>query len=264
MDSNQNRGILHADFDAFYASVEQRDFPELENKPLAVGGNPRKRGVVASASYEARKFGIKSAMPMSIAVRKCPEVVVVPPRFSVYREVSQQVMEMFKNVTPLVEPLSLDEAYLDVTELIQRNVTPPQIAKELKDNIASNFGLTICTKKTKTMILNHGGSKKDYPKNILIIRNSENDQVKIENVPVFKYLGVKLDFRDYKTGLSEINYRINTANNKFRELKHLFCNKKIDLSTRMIFYNSFVRSRLCYLCGLWNLTKKQENKISKA
>ena len=143
MDSNQNRGILHADFDAFYASVEQRDFPELENKPLAVGGNPRKRGVVASASYEARKFGIKSAMPMSIAVRKCPEVVVVPPRFSVYREVSQQVMELFRNVTPLVEPLSLDEAYLDVTELIHRNVTPPQIAKELKDKIASNFGLTI-------------------------------------------------------------------------------------------------------------------------
>ena len=135
MDSNQNRGILHADFDAFYASVEQRDFPELENKPLAVGGNPRKRGVVASASYEARKFGIKSAMPMSIAVRKCPEVVVVPPRFSVYREVSQQVMELFRNVTPLVEPLSLDEAYLDVTELIHRNVTPPQIAKELKDKI---------------------------------------------------------------------------------------------------------------------------------
>ena len=106
MDSNQNRGILHADFDAFYASVEQRDFPELEDKPLAVGGNPSKRGVVASASYEARKFGIKSAMPMSTAVRKCPEVVVVPPRFSVYREVSQQVMELFRNVTPLVAPLS--------------------------------------------------------------------------------------------------------------------------------------------------------------
>ena len=111
MNSSENRGILHADFDAFYASVEQRDFPELVNRPVAVGGSPSKRGVVASASYEARKFGIKSAMPMSIAVRKCPEVKVVSPRFSVYREVSQQVMEVFRDITPLVEPLSLDEAY---------------------------------------------------------------------------------------------------------------------------------------------------------
>ena len=143
MNSNDNRGILHADFDAFYASVEQRDFPELCDRPVAVGGSPGKRGVVASASYEARKYGIKSAMPMITAVRKCPEVVVVSPRFSVYREVSQQVMEVFRDITPLVEPLSLDEAYLDVTDLIQRNVTPPQIAKKLKYRISSKLGLTI-------------------------------------------------------------------------------------------------------------------------
>lgn len=143
MGSSENRGILHADFDAFYASVEQRDFPELRNRPVAVGGSPRKRGVVASASYEARKFGIKSAMPMSIAVRKCPELVVAPPRFQVYREVSSQVMKVFRNITHLVEPLSLDEAYLDITHLIEDHVTPPQIAKKLKDKVFSKLGLTI-------------------------------------------------------------------------------------------------------------------------
>ena len=143
MNSSHNRGILHADFDAFYASVEQRDFPELSDRPVAVGGSPSKRGVVASASYEARKYGIKSAMPMSTAVRKCSDVVVVSPRFSVYREVSRQVMEVFRDITPLVEPLSLDEAYLDVTDVIQQNVTPPQIAKKLKESISSDLGLTI-------------------------------------------------------------------------------------------------------------------------
>ena len=86
---------MHADFDAFYAAVEQRDFPELRNRPIVVGGSPSRRGVVASASYESRKFGIKSAMPMSTALRKCPETVVVSPRFVVYREVSRQVMEVF-------------------------------------------------------------------------------------------------------------------------------------------------------------------------
>ncbi len=140
---NHNRGILHADFDAFYAAVEQRDFPELRNKPVVVGGSPSRRGVVASASYESRKFGIKSAMAMSTAVRKCPEAVVVSPRFVVYREVSRQVMEVFRDITPLVEPLSLDEAYLDVTHLIADDITPPQIARNLKQKVRSKLGLTI-------------------------------------------------------------------------------------------------------------------------
>ena len=140
---DHSRGILHADFDAFYAAVEQRDFPELRNRPVVVGGSPSRRGVVASASYESRKFGIKSAMPTSIALRKCSEAVVVSPRFAVYREVSRQVMEVFRDITPLVEPLSLDEAYLDVTHLIADNINPPQIAKKLKQKVLSKLGLTI-------------------------------------------------------------------------------------------------------------------------
>ena len=134
---------MHADFDAFYAAVEQRDFPELRNRPIVVGGSPSRRGVVASASYESRKFGIKSAMPMSTALKKCPETVVVSPRFVVYREVSRQVMEVFRDITPLVEPLSLDEAYLDVTHLIADNISPPQIARNLKQKVWSKLGLTI-------------------------------------------------------------------------------------------------------------------------
>ena len=110
------RRIIHVDMDAFYASVEQRDRPELRGRPVAVGGPPESRGVVAAASYEARTFGVRSAIPMARAVRLCPHLVIVPPDFAKYRAVSQQVFAIFRAVTPLVEPLSLDEAYLDVTE----------------------------------------------------------------------------------------------------------------------------------------------------
>ena len=120
MDEGRIRKIIHIDMDAFYASVEQRDDPTLKGKPVAVG-YPAKRGVVAAASYEARSFGVRSAMPSTVAIRKCAELVFVPPRFDVYREVSKEIHAIFKNYTRLVEPLSLDEAYLDVTVQSQRH-----------------------------------------------------------------------------------------------------------------------------------------------
>ena len=121
--------------DAFYASVEQRDRPELRGRPVAVGGDPDKRGVVAAASYEARAFGVRSAIPMSRAVRLCPDLVIVHPDFTKYRTVSKQVFDIFRSVTPLVEPLSLDEAYLDVTENAWSEPLGMNVARRLKHEI---------------------------------------------------------------------------------------------------------------------------------
>ena len=128
--------------DAFYASVEQRDRPELRGRPVVVGGQPDQRGVVAAASYEARVFGIRSAISMAKAVRLCPSVVIVRPDFSKYRAVSQQVFALFRSVTPLVEPMSLDEAYLDVTENAWGETLGMTVARRLKDEIRSATGLT--------------------------------------------------------------------------------------------------------------------------
>ncbi len=136
------RRILHVDMDAFYASVEQRDRPELRGRPVAVGGRPASRGVVAAASYEARRFGVRSAMPMARAVRLCPELEVVRPDFSKYRAVSQQVLEIYRAVTPLVEPLSLDEAYLDVTENTWQEPLGVNVARRIKVEIRERTGLT--------------------------------------------------------------------------------------------------------------------------
>src|SRR6185503_1413158 len=132
----------HVDMDAFYASVEQRDNPSLRGKPVAVGGDPTSRGVVAAASYEARVFGVRSAIPMSRAVRLCPTLVIVRPDFQKYRAVSQQVFAIFKEVTPLVEPLSLDEAYLDVTENSWGEPLGVNVARRLKDAIRERTSLT--------------------------------------------------------------------------------------------------------------------------
>ncbi len=136
------RKILHIDMDAFYASVEQRDNPSLRGKPVAVGGDPGTRGVVAAASYEARTFGVRSAIPMSRAVRLCPSLVVVRPDFQKYRAVSQQVFALYREVTPLVEPLSLDEAYLDVTENAWHEPLAVTVARRLKAAIRDATGLT--------------------------------------------------------------------------------------------------------------------------
>src|SRR5690606_12691611 len=133
--------IIHIDMDAFFASVEQRDFPELKGKPIAVGSES-KRGVVAAASYEARKFGVYSAMPSAIASKKCPDLIFMPARFEVYKAVSRQVREIFLEYTDLVEPLSLDEAYLDVTNNKKQSDSAVQIAKDIKKAILATTGLT--------------------------------------------------------------------------------------------------------------------------
>jgi len=146
-----SRWIIHADLDAFFASVEQLDNPELRGRPVVVGGLPQSRGVVAAASYEARAFGIRSALPMATALRLCPEAVRVPPRFERYTEISRRVMDIFRRFTPLVEPISLDEAFLDVTEAVEkgRPVEEPGlsraegIARATKERVRQEVGLTV-------------------------------------------------------------------------------------------------------------------------
>jgi DNA polymerase-4 len=138
--SAPQRKIIHVDMDAFYASVEQRDNPELRGKPVAVGGS-RERGVVAAASYEARKFGVRSAMPSVTAKRECPDLIFVKPRFDVYRAISQQIREIFAEHTPVIEPLSLDEAYLDVTDNIHGIPLARDIALAIRARIKAETGL---------------------------------------------------------------------------------------------------------------------------
>ncbi|MCA8831169.1 DNA polymerase IV [Hymenobacter pini] len=141
MDPAETRKIIHLDMDAFYASVEQRDNPVLRGKPVAVGG-ARQRGVVAAASYEARQFGVRSAMSSAVAARKCPELVFVKPRFEVYKEVSRQIRGIFAEYTPLIEPLSLDEAYLDVTENLKGIASATRIAEQIRAEILQKTQLT--------------------------------------------------------------------------------------------------------------------------
>ncbi len=138
---NIQRKIIHIDMDAFYASVEQMDFPELKGKPLAVGGS-EVRGVVSAASYEARKFGVRSAMSGVQAKRNCPELIFVKPRFERYKEISKKIRKIFLDYTDLVEPLSLDEAYLDVTQNKKGNPSATLIAQEIRKRIFEEVGLT--------------------------------------------------------------------------------------------------------------------------
>ena len=139
-DSKQ-RKIIHIDMDAFFASIEQRDFPELRGKPVAVG-SPDRRGVIAAASYEARKYGIRSAMPSAIAKQKCPHLIFVKHRFDVYKQVSKQIREIFHRYTDQVEPLSIDEAYLDVTSNKPGISLATDIAKAIREDIYQETGLT--------------------------------------------------------------------------------------------------------------------------
>jgi DNA polymerase IV len=136
------RRIIHVDMDAFFASIEQRDDPALRGKPVAVGGRPDRRGVVAAASYEARAFGVRSAMAMARAVRLCPSLMIVPPNFQQYQKDAAAILAIFREVTPLVEPLSIDEAYLDVTENAWNEPFATTIARRLKARIRETTGLS--------------------------------------------------------------------------------------------------------------------------
>ncbi|MEX0944498.1 MAG: DNA polymerase IV [Balneolaceae bacterium] len=183
------RKIIHIDMDAFFASVEQRDFPEYRKKPVIVGGSPQGRGVVAAASYEARKFGIHSAMPASRAVKLCPKAIFLKPRFDVYKEVSRQIREIFFSYTDLVEPLSLDEAYLDVTENLVGNPSATLIAKEIKKRIKEVTGLTASAGVAGNKFLAKIASDLDKPDGLSVIRPDQAEKF-IEELEISKFYGV--------------------------------------------------------------------------
>lgn len=182
------RRIVHVDLDAFYASVEQRDNPELRGKPVAVGGS-RERGVVAAASYEARRFGVHSAMPSVTARRKCPELIFVKPRFEIYREVSRQIREIFYEYTPLVEPLSLDEAYLDVTENLKGIPYATQVARDIRAKIRAETHLTASAGISYNKFLAKMASDQNKPNGQFVI-TPEMGPGFVESLPVGKFHGI--------------------------------------------------------------------------
>jgi DNA polymerase-4 len=184
---NVLRKIIHVDMDAFYASVEQRDDPALRGKPVAVGGGIR--GVVAAASYEARRFGIRSAMPAVTAKRRCPELIFVKPRFDAYRAVSQQIRAIFLDYTPHVEPLSLDEAYLDVTEDLKGIGIATEIAKEIRARIREETGLTASAGVSYNKFLAKLASDQNKPDGLCVVTPSRGPAF-VEGLPVKRFHGV--------------------------------------------------------------------------
>ncbi|MHB8284773.1 MAG: DNA polymerase IV [Caulobacteraceae bacterium] len=182
------RKIIHVDMDAFYASVEQRDNPALKGRPLAVGHGAR-RGVVAAASYEARRFGVRSALPSVTALRKCPELIFVPPRFDVYRSVSRQIHEVFAEFTDLIEPLSLDEAYLDVTANKAALPTAWATAKAIRARIFDETGLTASAGVSYNKFLAKLASDQRKPNGQFAIMPQDGETF-VEALPVAKFHGV--------------------------------------------------------------------------
>jgi DNA polymerase-4 len=183
------RKIIHIDMDAFYASIEQRDHPEYRGKPLVVGGPPEGRGVVATASYEARKFGVRSAMSSRHARQLCPEAIFVFPRFDVYHSVSAHLRQIFSRYTDLIEPLSLDEAYLDVTEDKQGIGSALDIAQQIKDAIRDELHLTASAGVSVNKFVAKIASDMQKPDGLTFIGPSRIEKF-MENLPVEKFFGV--------------------------------------------------------------------------
>ncbi len=183
------RKIIHVDMDCFYAAIEQRDNPDLKGKPIAVGGSDKRRGVIATASYEARKYGIKSALATRVAKNKCPRLIIVPPRFSVYKEVSKQIHEIFYKYTDLVEPLSLDEAYLDVTENKLDMKSAILIARRIKEDILNEINITASAGVSYNKFLAKVASDYNKPDGLTAIL-PEKAQSFMLDLPIEKFFGI--------------------------------------------------------------------------
>src|SRR6201993_5194424 len=215
----RDRKIIHIDMDAFYASVEQRDNPDLRGKPVAVGGS-RERGVVAGASDEARKFGVRSAMPSVTAKRHCPDLIFVKPRFEVYKAVSQQIREIFAEHTPIIEPLSLDEAYLDVTENLQNIPLARDVALAIRAKIKEVTGLNASAGISYNKFLVKLASDLRKPNGQYVIE-PEMGPAFVEALPVGKFHGIgpatsaKMNALGIFTGMDMRNQTLEFMNANF-------------------------------------------------
>ena len=185
----RDRKIIHIDMDAFYASIEQRDRSELRGKAVIVGGHPEKRGVVMTCSYEARKFGVHSAMPSRTAFKLCPRANFLPARFEVYRAVSAQIMQILRTYTDLVEPMSLDEAYLDVSESAPDFSSAEQIAREIKWDILAQTQLTASAGVSFNKFIAKLASDYQKPDGLTVVAPEQAVSF-LESIPIQKFLGV--------------------------------------------------------------------------
>ena len=203
-DAILQRKIIHVDFDAFFASIEIRDNPKLSNRPIAVGGSPERRGVIATCNYEARQYGIRSAMPSAHAMRLCPELKIIPPRFQIYKEASAEARKVFQQYTDLIEPLSLDEAYLDVSESTCCRGSATLMAQEIRQKIAEKLQVTASAGVAPNKFLAKIASDWKKPDGLFVITPDEVDSF-VFTLPVKKIHGVgkvtasKLDQKNIST-----------------------------------------------------------------
>ena len=227
MPTESVRKIIHIDMDAFYASVEQRDNPGYRGKPIVVGGRPEQRGAVAAASYEARKYGIHSAMPSRVAQQRCSHLIFVKPRFDVYRDVSRQIREVFFRYTDLVEPLSLDEAYLDVTQNKKNMMSAMAIAREIKQAIRQNTQLTASAGVSINKFLAKIASDLDKPDGLYLIP-PQDAAAFVEALPIEKFYGIgkatatKMNAVGIHTGADLKTWSEDALVNKFGRVGHYY------------------------------------------
>jgi DNA polymerase-4 len=183
------RKIVHCDCDCFYASVEMRDDPSLRGRPLAVGGRPEHRGVIATCNYEARRYGVHSAMSSALAMRKCPELLIMPPAMEKYRVASRQIMAIYRDYTPIVEPLSLDEAYLDVTQATRCKGSATLMAAEIRERVRETVGVTVSAGVAPSKFVAKIASDWKKPDGLFVVRPHEVDAF-VAALPVRKIFGV--------------------------------------------------------------------------
>ena len=186
---NPNRKIIHIDADCFYAAVEVRDNPSLKGKPLAVGGSATRRGVIATASYEARKFGVRSAMASATAIKRCPQLILIPGRMSVYREASRRMHEIFDDYTDLIEPLSLDEAFLDVSNCPRCRCSATLVAREIRQRIAQTIGITVSAGIAPNKFIAKIASDMNKPNGQYVVTPQQVDEF-LRQLPVSRIWGV--------------------------------------------------------------------------